>query len=350
MPVSPDILSRFVPINSLSHNAQAELAAQAEERRYAPGNIIFREGDKDHLLYFLIEGEVIRRQASGESHRITAADDDALYALARTVPRMYTAEAATDVRIACIEEDLVENNLCYDQATAYEVFEYDGSDDPSWMWDVLNQPTFRKVPAENINTMFQRFEQVSFAAGDVVIQQGGQGDYYYMIREGRARITRTSPTGISQVLAEIGKGDGFGEEALLTGDTRNATVTMLTDGQLMRLSKKDFDELLRAPMVRKVSAHEAEQLLHAGAQSIDVRLEDEFRTGTVRNSVNLPLYLLRVKAGSLDRNKKYLLFCQNGQRSTAAAFLMGQMGFDVYVLEGGLNGLKAAHAAAAHPA
>lgn len=345
MPVSPDILSRFVPINSMSRNAQADLAAQAEERHYPAGSVIFREGDSGHTLFFLVEGEVVRRQASGESHWIKAGDDDALYALARTVPRMYTAEAATDVRLACIEEDLVENNLCYDQATSYEVFEYDGSDDPSWMWDVIRQPTFHKVPPENINTMFHRFEAVWFAAGEVVIRQDEQGDYYYMIREGRARIIRTSPSGISHVLAEIGKGEGFGEEALLTGDTRNATVTMITDGQLMRLAKKDFDELLRAPMVRKVPARAAEQLLHAGAQAIDVRLEDEFRAGTVRNSINLPLYLLRIKAVSMDKNKKYLLYCQNGQRSTAAAFLLGQMGFDVYVLEGGLSGLKAAQPA-----
>jgi rhodanese-related sulfurtransferase len=117
---------------------------------------------------------------------------------------------------------------------------------------------------------------------------------------------------------------------------------MLTDGLLMRLSKKDFDELLRAPMVRKVSAKEAESLLRTGVQAIDVRLEDEFRAGTVRNSLNLPLYLLRIRAGSLDKGKKYLLFCQNGQRSAAAAFLLAQLGFDVRVLEGGLGGIKSA--------
>lgn len=340
MSVNPDILQRFVPMKSLSPNARADLALHAETRSYPPGSILFREGDNDHLLYFLVEGEILRHKQGTESRTIAAGDEDAFYALARSVPRMYTAEAATAVRVLCIEEDLVENNLCYDQAATYEVFEYDGSDDPSWVWDVLSHPAFRNVPPENINTMFKRFEEVTCSAGDVIIEQGAQGDYYYLIREGRARISRTSPSGVRQDLAEIGKGESFGEDALLTGDPRNATVSMLTDGLLMRLSKKDFDQLLSAPMVRKVSAQEAESLLQSGAQPIDVRLEDEFRAGTVRNSLNLPLYLLRIRAHSLDKGRKYLLFCQNGQRSSAAAFLLAQLGFDVSVLEGGLSGVK----------
>lgn len=331
-------------MKSLTPSARADLALYAEERTYPPGSVLFREGDRSNLLYFLVEGEVIRRQPGAESRTIAAGSDDALYALARTVPRMYTAEAATDVRVVCIEEDMVEDNLCADQAASYEVFEYDGSEDTSWMWDVLTQPTFRKVPPENINAMFKQFEPVMCSPGDVIIEQGGQGDYYYLIREGSARITRVSSTGANQVLAEIGKGEGFGEEALLTGDPRNATVTMLTSGLLMRLSKNDFDQLLRAPMVKKVSAGNAEALLQSGVQPIDVRLEDEFRAGTVRNSMNLPLYLLRIRARTLDKEKKYLLFCQNGKRSTAAAFLLAQMGFDVYVLEGGLSGVKSAQA------
>lgn len=339
MPVNPDILMRFVPLKSLSPNALEELATHAQERFYHPGSILFREGDQDDMLYFLLEGEILRRDSDGGMRKFSAGDEDAIYALARTIPRIYTAEAVTPVRVICLEDSLLEHNLCYDQAASYEVYEYDGSDDPSWVWNLLTQPTFRKVPPENINTMFGRFEPVMVSAGEKIIEQGGPGDYYYLIREGRARITRTSSTGMEQTLAEIGKGEGVGEEALLTGTTRNATVTMLSDGLLMRLSKIDFDQLLSAPLVRKVNAQTAEHLLQSGYQAIDVRLEDEFRAGTIRNSLNLPLYLLRIKANGLDPQKKYLLFCQNGERSSAAAFLLAQRGFDVSVLEGGLNAL-----------
>lgn len=78
---------------------------------------------------------------------------------------------------------------------------------------------------------------------------------------------------------------------------------------------------------------------------MDVRLEDESKQGTLRDSLNLPLYLLRLKAASLDPKKKYILFCQHEERSSAAAFLLAQRGLDAYVLNGGLAGLKpGAHA------
>ncbi len=44
-------------------------------------------------------------------------------------------------------------------------------------------------------------------------------------------------------------GDAFGEEALLSDAKRNANVTMETNGALMRLSKDDFNELLKEPML-----------------------------------------------------------------------------------------------------
>lgn len=55
--------------------------------------------------------------------------------------------------------------------------------------------------------------------------------------------------------------------------------------------------------------------------------------------MNLPLYQLRLKASSLEPRRHYIVFCQTGSRSCAAAFLLSQRGFEVSVLRGGLNGL-----------
>jgi rhodanese-related sulfurtransferase len=117
---------------------------------------------------------------------------------------------------------------------------------------------------------------------------------------------------------------------------------MLTDGVLMRLDRKDFDELLKDPLVQWVSPVEVAAMVQAGAGLIDVRLEDEFRRGAIRGSVNMPLYLLRLKAASLDPKRKYIVYCETGSRSCAAAFLLSQRGLDVYVLRGGLDAVTPA--------
>ena len=334
------LLRQFVPLNALSQPVLDELASQAEEITLTKGRVIFNQGDDDPWLYFLLEGEVICQERDHAPRIVQSGSDDARYALARTRPRGYSAVAASLVRLLRMNEDLLESRLSFDQATAYEIFEYDGSDDPAWMLKILSEPAFRNVPPTHANAMFERFQSLQCKKGDVVIQQGDPADNYYLIRTGRAQVSRVEPGGQPIVLAEFGPGEGFGEEALLTGERRNATVTMLSNGLLMRLSRQDFDTLLKAPLVKSIDLHGARRLLQAGAQLVDVRLEDEFRAGTLRDSLNLPLYLLRLKAPSLDPQRKYILFCQHDQRSSAAAFLLAQRGLDVYVLRGGLARLK----------
>jgi CRP-like cAMP-binding protein len=186
---------------------------------------------------------------------------------------------------------------------------------------------------------------VHVQAGDPVVRQGDEGDYYYIVSRGRCRVSRTSSAGQEVTLAELGQGDAFGEEALLSEACRNASVTMLTDGLLMRLSKADFNELLRAPTQKEVDFDQARDLVHRGAVLLDVRLESEYRNANIRGSVNLPMYMLRLKAETLDPAKTYVVYCDTGRRSSAAAYLLSERGFDARVLKGGLVAMHRARLA-----
>jgi CRP-like cAMP-binding protein len=337
MTITAEILSRFVPFNALPRQILEQLAASAEELAYTPSKIIFLQGDADKRLYFLLEGEVALQRERHRARYLRASSKKARYPLERGNPHGRTATAVTKVRLLAIDESLVERHLSRNQAASYEMLEYSGAGDPQWMMDVVSQPAFQDIPTANINALFARFEPVCLKAGEVVIRQGDPGDYYYMIREGQAEIVHAEPGRKPRVLDRIGRGEGFGEEALLTGLPRNATVAMITDGELMRLAKKDFDALLKAPLLMKVDRLEARHLVAAGGGLLDVRLEEEYQAGTLKGSTNLPLYLLRVRAASLKPRKKYVVFCEHEERSSAAAFLLAQRGFDVYVLKGGLS-------------
>ena len=211
-----------------------------------------------------------------------------------------------------------------------------------WMTRILQSKAFMKIPPANIQTMFMRLREVPARKGEVVIKQGQDGDFYYIINRGWCKVTRQSRTGQEITLAELGDGDAFGEEALLSDAKRNATITMLTDGILMRLSKADFDELLKAPMQQEVGFEPAKKMVQKGAQLIDVRLESEYKNSNIKGSINLPIYMLRLKAESLDPGKKYICYCDTGRRSSAAAYLLSERGFDAYVLKGGLMALSRA--------
>jgi len=336
-----DILKTLVPINSLTPENFKELADHAVIDRLPAASKLFTQGDHDNYSIFLLSGEVALTSANTElSLDVVAGSGDSRYALAQLKPRQYTGTAKTPVTIAKVDGGLLDRLLTWDQTTGYEVTEFDGSQDTEWMIRMLRSETFQKLPPANINALFARFEPVELKSGQVIVRQGDPGDFYYIIKTGTVSVSRKAdPSGKVSMLGQLKEGDGFGEEALLSGTPRNATVVMVMDGVLMRLARKDFDELMREPLVKWVSLDQAKVLVRAGAMLLDVRIEDEYRHGTIKGSVNLPLYLLRLKAASLDPQRHYITFCQTGSRGCAAAFLLSQRGFDVSVLRGGLGGL-----------
>ena len=70
---------------------------------------------------------------------------------------------------------------------------------------------------------------------------------------------------------------------------------------------------------------------------LDVRLESEHKNSGIPGSINLPLFMLRMKADTLDPNKKYILYCDTGRRSSAGAFLLSERGVQAYCLKDGLQ-------------
>ena len=139
------------------------------------------------------------------------------------------------------------------------------------------------------------------------------------------------------VLAELKSGDTFGEEALVSEAKRNATVVALSDGELLRVRRGDFNELMREPLLRRIGFHEAAQKVRDGALWLDVRYPSEYQFDKLPGAINVPLAEVRNMFAVLDRSREYVAYCQSGRRSAAAAFLFAQRGFRVWLLEGGLK-------------
>jgi rhodanese-related sulfurtransferase len=138
-------------------------------------------------------------------------------------------------------------------------------------------------------------------------------------------------------LAELGVGDTFGEEALISESKRNATVTMMTDGAVMRLAKEDFKTLLNEPLLNWVDYSDALELAKDGAIWLDVRLPSEYDNFHETDAINIPLYFIRLKLNTLDKDKTYIVCCDTSRRSSAGAYILGERGFNTRVLQGGLN-------------
>jgi rhodanese-related sulfurtransferase len=78
-------------------------------------------------------------------------------------------------------------------------------------------------------------------------------------------------------------------------------------------------------------------VLEKGARWLDVRLPSEHQNLAIEGALNVPLYLIRLKLSTLDRNRPYIVYCDTGRRSSAAAYILVERGFEAYVLRGGLS-------------
>lgn len=343
--VEPQYLRNYVPLSELTQDNLQELSRSTFVEQLPAGHTLFKKGDADNRSYYIVGGEIELDTGDGSPRIVAGATPVSRFPLDHHRPRQATAKARTQVFYFQVDNNHLDLLLTWGQNAGYKVTEIDNeadeANDGDWMTHMLRSSIFHRIPPSNIQTVFMKMEAMPLRAGDVVIKQGDEGDYYYYIKQGRAVVTRITKTGQTIKLAELESGSSFGEEALISDTKRNANVTMLTDGVLMRLAKVDFASLLKEPVLQSVTYEEAQKLVGSGAAIwLDVRLESEYKNAALPNSINVPLFMLRLKTTSLDRNKKYIVYCDTGRRSSSAVFLLTERGFDAYVLKGGLMSLK----------
>jgi rhodanese-related sulfurtransferase len=340
---TPEQLAALAPLAGLSRERLAELAEVAQVERAQRGVDPLADRLQGNRSVFLLAGEVLLYLQGGGTLVIVGASDDTRMALNRRRERVARGRTITDCDLLVLDDELLDILATWDQVAAAgpegTVARLRG--DPlrssgPFSLGSLRAGAFSQLPAARIDELLRRFERVAARRGESVIKEGDEGEYYYLIESGRFQVGRLVG-GAEVVLAELRSGDAFGEEALVSEAKRNATVTALSDGQLMRLKRSDFNELLREPLLRRLGYPEAADKVRAGALWLDVRYPSEYQYDKLPGAINVPLAEVRNMFAVLDRSKDYIAYCQSGRRSAAAAFLFAQRGFKVWLLEGGLK-------------
>ncbi|MFZ5909866.1 MAG: cyclic nucleotide-binding domain-containing protein [Chloroflexota bacterium] len=103
---------------------------------------------------------------------------------------------------------------------------------------------FHDLKDEQLLKVAEKITEVSFDTGGIILEQGTAADSFYIIYSGKVRVFRRRD-GREQDLAVLVAGDYVGEMELFSHHGRSANVTALAPSLLLRLSKKDFEELLK---------------------------------------------------------------------------------------------------------
>ena len=346
------LVNDFVPVNGLPQQYQNEVINQSEVATYKKRQLVFKQGDRDNYSYYLLEGELELLADEQLVKQVSGGTDAARYAMAQLQPRQMSGKAKTAVTILKVDRNLLDRLLTMDDKgdeSEVEVSDIDSEESVDWMTRLLQSELFARIPPANIQRIFTTMESVEVNVGDVIVEQGTPGDYYYLIHKGSCEVSRKTASGGEPIkLAELSEGDSFGEEALVSDAVRNASITMTADGELMRLTKEDFVDLIKKPILNAVSYIKAESLVAGGATWLDVRFPEEHQDSGIEGSENIPFNTLRVKLSTLDDSASYVVYSYTGVRSSGAAFLLAQNGIEVSYLSGGL--MKSPMAPAASPA
>lgn len=345
LPVTADALARLYPFAKVDEYRLDQLLNLCHRESFRQAIDPFRQRDWGGQIVYLTRGELKMRYPDGTVRVLVGGTDRALFPVAQGGLMPVSTRAITDVELIRIEEDAADIIVTWDQClqesgavwSTPEARTVDRRTIPG-MFPVqrLTYGVFAALPPAHIAAVLERFRRCAVKREDVVIRQGEVGDYYYLIEQGSCVVTRNVDDQ-TITLAELRPGDAFGEEALLSDSPRNATITMGSDGVLLKLCKADFNELLREPLLRRCSLAEALERIRHGAVWLDVRFAAEYRHDGLSKAINIPLSELRAALHLLDKRREYIVYCQTGRRSAAAAFLLSQRGFNVTLLDGGLR-------------
>ena len=348
------VLTELEPIASFNPDKLRELLDYCHIETVPQGRDPFKVHGLQGQSVYLVDGELELVYQDGNKVIVSARSEWAKHPLGKRQPYIVSATALRESHLLRVDDDLLDRMVTFDQfsqpnrmgtphtPTGGEEEHPDAStsikrllNSSMFSADNLKDGPLAHLPMANISALLQHIEAIAVWEGDVIIHEGDDGDYYYLIDSGRAQVTRRVG-GVDMHLADLKAGDVFGEEALISGAKRNATVTMKSNGVLLRLGRQDFLALMQEPLLHKLSYEQATQSVAQGAVWLDVRHPPEYRYDKLPGAMNVPLNDIRNAIGVLNRDKKYITYCQSGRRSAAAAFILAQAGYDVQVLDGGL--------------
>ncbi len=86
-----------------------------------------------------------------------------------------------------------------------------------------------------------------------------------------------------------------------------------------------------------ISVQQAKEMIARGEVFIlDVRTQEEYDAGHIQNSTLIPLQEIEKRLDEIPRDRKILVYCRTGHRSTQASEILANNGFEVYNMKGGI--------------
>lgn len=296
-------LRRFAPFSELSPADLSTAAGHCRELSLPARRWLVRPGRELSGSYFLDRGRVRLLGSDllgSEKVPDEVVEDGSARAREPIHPGAPSVATLTAVELLRVDTDALAELLAPANETTPPLYQSTWLTE-GWESRFLGTHIMQRLRPGSWQRILSGMRRVGMACGERVITQGDRGEEFFVLREGAADVQIAG-----HCVARLQPGDLFGEDALITGACRNATVTMTRDGSVMAVD----ETLFRSELLPLTVADTASTL------------------PLVRLSVG-NVAQLRERAGSLDRGCAYRLVDGCPGERALAAFILAQRGFEV---------------------
>jgi CRP-like cAMP-binding protein len=336
-------LRKYKYFSGLSDDSLEILSKKIRTVEFAAGTEIIREGTKGDSFYFVKDGtlEVTKKTKSGVTSKLSVIGSGQAFgemALLTCSVRSSSVSAITDAVLYELAKSDFEEVIL--REAEFRGMLYHTVKDYEQCNRLRNLQPFELLPPEKMCMVMEKLVEKTYPAGQDIIVQGERGDCYYIVKSGRVAVLKRKKgqEGYKEV-AVLGEGDGFGEEALIRDDPRNATCRAVEDTTVLVLEKKDFDRIMKTSFVENIFPEEVSPETYLDDYVIiDARIPAEYEEEHIQGALNVPIEILRERCSRFDRSKKYITYCLNDSRGMVGAFLLKSRGFEAKCLRGGVSG------------
>jgi len=302
--MQPARLRRFEDFADLAPPALTAVARAARCLRLPAGRWLVRPGRSLPDRYYLLAG------------RVSLLDGGRRLAVAAPSPRSRRAvypgvagvETVTAVELVSIPPGLLDAVAGVGEPLGVPAV--DGAE-TTWQRRFLTSPLMSRLPPGAWQQVLRAMTRHDFGAGEVVVRAGEPATCCYVLSAGSASIV----DGRGEVLAALQPGELFGEDALLCGSGRNATVRMSADGSAVSLPAGCFEAWLVEAVTPVIESAAGRQL---------VQLDGAPRAG----AWPLSLAGLRGAARTLPPAAGFAVGGGTLRQRRLAAFLLAEQGLD----------------------
>eukprot|EP00927_Polykrikos_kofoidii_P040831 TRINITY_DN34830_c0_g1_i1.p1 TRINITY_DN34830_c0_g1~~TRINITY_DN34830_c0_g1_i1.p1 ORF type:complete len:768 (-),score=171.47 TRINITY_DN34830_c0_g1_i1:132-2435(-) len=201
---------------------------------------VIQQGEAGDNFYIVAEGtfDVLVQRGDGVPGKVCEYGPGDMFgelALMYNAPRAATVVATSAAKVWALDRECFQLMLATAEATQkaqYEEF-------------LINIDMFRHMTKYEIAQLSDMLTSEPFDEGEVIVEQGAEGNYFYIVEDGDAKAYINGERGEVEVKHYHTPGDYFGEVALITNAARRATVRACAQGcSVLSVSREDFDRVL----------------------------------------------------------------------------------------------------------